>query len=76
MEFTLTEIKKHLYKEKPTAYKFAVGTEFTTFDCTLQFLVSKDIQVFFKIPNKDASGFNHSEPAQLLIRWYSHYITL
>jgi hypothetical protein len=65
-----TEVKKKLYKEKPTAYR-------TFQDSNRQAYVAElsDGEVVFDIPISDAIGANLQDtmPSQLLIRWIKEY---
>lgn len=66
MEKTKNEIKKSLYKEKPTAvYQNVNGKGEALFRTTLKSKVS----VEFLIPREEQEGFEKEMPAQLLIRW-------
>lgn len=58
------EIKKLLYKEKPTAYLAGISHTHHIYTCDLQ---DKTI-VRFEIPIEEAD-FEKEVPAQLLIRW-------
>lgn len=60
----LTEIKKALYKEKPVAEKLYNEDNNVIYGCDTSLG-----RVLFSIPCNEATGFNKSEPAQLLIRW-------
>lgn len=64
---TTTEIKKAFYKEKPTANKLSTSGGFVWYEAKLE-----SGKVTFKIPFKEAQGFNQTEPAQLLIRWINN----
>lgn len=67
-KMTLSDIKKWLYKSKPTATRFAYNGKEIFYDCILSD-IDNDYQVFFIIPDEEAFGFSTTEPAQLLIRW-------
>ena len=58
------EIKKALYKEKPTAKRLEVVSGFVWYSTEIE--VGK---LAFKIPENEAINFSEYEPAQLLIRW-------
>ena len=58
------EIKKGLYKNKPTADQIGETKEFQIWVTTLNGEL-----VTFNIPHKEADGFGFQQPAQLLIRW-------
>ena len=62
----LNEIKKLLYKKKPTATKFADNGSYYFYDCIIE-----DIQIMFTVPYAEMGEkfFQVSEPAHLLIRW-------
>lgn len=64
---TTTEIKKALYKDKPTANRLSTAGGFVWYEAKLD-----NKKVTFKIPEKEAAGFNQTEPAQLLIRWINN----
>lgn len=62
---TVNDIKKILYKEKPTATRTGFKDGYAYYLTQIE-----DKKIFeFKIPIKEAEGFNESEPAKLLIRW-------
>ena len=59
-----TEIKKELYKQKPTAVRTNYQGEYVRYVTQLN-----DASVVqFEIPNQEAT-FGNEVPAQLLIRW-------
>ena len=59
-----TEIKKELYKQKPTAVRTNYQGEYVHYVAQLQ-----DASIIqFEIPNQEAT-FGNEVPAQLLIRW-------
>lgn len=61
------EIKKVLYKEKPTATRQSVtrcSQQVLRYQCETSLGT-----INFKIPKEEAFGFEESIPAQLLIRW-------
>ena len=60
------EIKKALYKEKPTARLMAVDldTKAATYETTCS-----HGEVVFEIPEDENENFPEEIPAQLLIRW-------
>ena len=66
----INEIKKLLYKKKPTASKFADDGKSYFYDCMID-----DMQIFFHVPYSEMGDkfFQISEPAHLLIRWYTKY---
>lgn len=69
-EDKLTEIKKVLHKEKPTAERVNdMGTEKDGVSCTLYITKSSLGRHWFVIPNKEAENFKQQEKAQLLIKW-------
>ncbi len=63
---TKTEIKKALYREKPEAVRLSTAGGFAWYEAKLS-----NQKVTFKVPENEAFGFGHIEPAQLLIRWIS-----
>lgn len=63
------DIKKALYKEKPTAIIKSVTGRFVYYEAVL----SEIGPVTFAVPIKEAENFDSSEPAQLLIRWLYKY---
>lgn len=70
MEDKLTEIKKVLYKENPTAERVNdMGTEKDGVLHTLYLAKSSLGKHWFVIPNKEAENFKQLEKAQLLIEW-------
>lgn len=64
------EIKKLLYKHKPTAFRTFKDDNRQAYVCELP-----DAEVIFNIPMNDAAGANLLEtmPSQLLIRWIENY---
>jgi len=59
-----TEIKKALYKQKPTAVRTNYQGGYVHYVTQLE-----DASIVnFEIPNQEA-GFGNEVPAQLLIRW-------
>lgn len=60
---TKTEIKKELYKQKPTA-NFLKNEDDAVYYTTLL----NGLDITFKIPHQEAT-FDRQVPAQLLIRW-------
>ena len=70
MEDKLTEIKKALYKEKPTAERVNdMGVEKNGTSNTLYLTKSSLGRHWFVIPNKEAENFKQQEKVQLLIKW-------
>lgn len=63
----LNEIKKALYKEKPTAR--VTNLDSTADRCEYRTDLADGTEVVFDIPMKEALDFMDEEPAQLLIRW-------
>lgn len=61
-----TEIKKALYREKPTAFYLKKSKEFAEYRAEIS---EPEDSVYFKIPLEEASNFDNEIPAQLLIRW-------
>ena len=62
----VNEIKKALYREKPTAHRLLVGTKETTY-CTR---LDNDVVVGFAVPIEEITdSFTETMNAQLLIRW-------
>jgi len=60
----ITEIKKELYKQKPTAIRTNYQGEYVHYVTQLE---NASI-IEFEIPNQEAT-FGNEVPAQLLIRW-------
>lgn len=70
MEDKLTEIKRIITEEKPTAERVNdMGTEKDGVSCTLYLTKSSLGRHWFVIPNKEAENFKQQEKAQLLIKW-------
>jgi len=66
---TLNELKKVLYKEKPTAFLHNTNDGEKTYIAE----VSDGKSVFFRIPKSEVTDeFKDEVPAQLLIRWIEH----
>lgn len=63
----LTEIKKALYKEKPTAIKLAQVDNTSLYKTVL----NNGETITFSVPHEEMgeNKFSDNEPAQLLIRW-------
>lgn len=61
------EIKKALYKEKPTAKKTSFIADYYNYVTQLE----NGTIVEFNIPKKEGEHFEDNIPAQLLIRWLS-----
>ena len=61
---TITEIKKALYNENPTANRLSTAGGFVWYEARME-----NKKVTFKIPEQEAFGFGQTEPAKLLIRW-------
>ena len=59
------EIKKMLYKEKPTAKRFQRLAKSITYVTNL----SNGQSITFKVPKEESVDFDKEIPAQLLIRW-------
>lgn len=62
---TKDEIKKALYKEKPTAKKGSKSSMYQYYDTKL----STGMYVQFRVPLLEVGSLSDTEPAQLLIRW-------
>ena len=67
----LTDIKKDIYKQNPTAHLLSITKSGILYDAHL---MSNDIEgqnIVFLIPFTDIGDatFNKSEPAKYLIRW-------
>lgn len=67
----LNEIKKALYKEKPTAVRFGETNEESFISNVIMYKAQlEDIgKIYFYVPKSEAVNFKDEEPAQLLIRW-------
>ncbi len=63
----LNEIKKQLYREKPTASMVSVKKTGIVYNCPF----NNEEGLFFEVPLTDIGDaiFFHSMPAQQLIRW-------
>lgn len=72
-KLTSADIKKILYKTKPTAHLFASQNDNYFYDCVVD-----NLQIMFIVPISEMGEkpFKDKEPAQLLIRWYDKHYTL
>jgi hypothetical protein len=61
---THIEVKKGLYRNKPTADQIGETKEFQIWVTNLNGEL-----ITFNIPHKEAVDFGYEQPAQLLIRW-------
>ena len=59
------DIKKELYRQKPTAIRTSFKGKYTHYVTRL----SNNTIIEFHVPNNEAEKFKDEEPAQLLIRW-------
>lgn len=65
------DIKKLLYKQKPTADWKSNDSNFRYYQTNVTGYL-----VVFAIPNEEANGFEKQIPAQLLIRWLEDFAPL
>ena len=60
------EIKKSLYKQKPTAYAYGIDAKD---NCCYHTSLDDGTSITFTIPPNECEDFEDEMPAQLLIRW-------
>ena len=66
---TNNEIKKSLYRQKPTAYKLNEDVDNIYYSASIENGTQAGCKLKFIIPLEEGKGFNNEEPAHLLIRW-------
>lgn len=68
----ITDIKKELYRQKPTADMNNETSEGREYTCQID-VDGKTRVVYFDVPINECE-FGEVVPAQLLIRWYSDIV--
>lgn len=68
----INEVKKALYKEKPTATLIGKSRRGDTPSVTYKARLESGQKVLFRIPMTESVGLRQKEPAQLLIRWLDY----